>query len=75
MVEAMSLLSNVGKGWRTVIFNAVLGAITVTDWLLGGELLKQVFSDPADAGIAITVVTAINLVLRRMTTTALGSKE
>jgi hypothetical protein len=75
MVETMKLITNVGKGWRTVIFNAALGAIALTDWLLGGDLLKQVFSDPADAALAVTVITAINLVLRKFTSTRIGSKQ
>jgi hypothetical protein len=63
------------KGWKTVLVNGALGAIALTDYLLGGNLIQQVITDPKDAGMAVAVVTAINLVLRKFTSTPIGSKE
>jgi len=75
MVEAMKLISTAGKGWRTVTFNLVVGLAGWTDWLAGGELVRAVIKDPEDVALALTVIGAINIVLRRMTSTPLGSKE
>ena len=71
----MKLITNVGKGWRTVIFNAALGGLALTDWLTGGEIVRAVISDPEDAALAMAVITAVNLVLRKFTSTRIGSKQ
>lgn len=63
------------KGWRTVLVNAGLFGIAVTDYLLGGSLIQQVITDPKDASLAVAVVTAVNLGLRKLTTGPIGEKE
>ena len=57
------------KGWRTLVLNvgiAVLGVLEVTDWtsLLGSD----------KAGLAVTAVAVANILLRALTTTAIGSR-
>jgi hypothetical protein len=63
------------KGWKTLLFNGALLGVSLTDYLTGGELIRAILTDPTDAGVAIAVVTAVNLVLRKLTTTPLGSKQ
>jgi hypothetical protein len=57
------------KGWRTLLLNlgiALLGVLEVTDWasILGGD----------KAGLMVTAVAVANIVLRSLTTTAIGSQ-
>jgi hypothetical protein len=58
------------KGWRTLLLNlciALLGVLEVTDWasILGND----------KAGLVLTAVAVANIVLRSLTTTAIGSRS
>ena len=55
------------KGWKTIIFNVLSGATV----LLGGEQVVSVLGPQWTAFI----IAAVNIVLRYLTTTPVGSSE
>lgn len=64
------------KGWRTVLLNAAVGGVALTDWLLNsGDLVGALVADKSDAALALAAITAANLLLRKLTTGPLGSKQ
>lgn len=64
------------KGWRTVVLNALLVLLAVTDYLVSASgILPSVFSDPKQAAAIVVGVNVVNVVLRFVTTTPIGKRD
>lgn len=64
------------KGWRTILLNLAVGLLLVTDYLVtSNALLSRVVTDAKDAAFLILGVNILNILLRAITTTRVGSKE
>ena len=58
------------KGWRTVAFNIVIGAGTAAlNYMVGFDWVSLVGAD-----MAVFIVAALNIALRYITDTPVGSK-
>jgi hypothetical protein len=63
------------KGYRTVLVNAALLGVALTDYLIAdGQLVGLVVSNPKAAGLIVAAVNLLNIALRFVTTGPVGKK-
>lgn len=64
------------KGYRTIVANGVLLAMSVGDYLVNnGSIVSSLVEDPKSAARTIAVITIVNIALRAITTGPVGKKE
>lgn len=64
------------KGYRTLLVNGAMLAALLADYVAANAtLFGSLFSNPKHAALAIVLVNVANIVLRFVTTTAVGGKQ
>lgn len=64
------------KGYRTILANGVLLAMSVGDYLVNnGGVVSSLVEDPKSAARTIAVITIVNIALRSVTTGPVGKKD
>lgn len=63
------------KGYRTLLVNTLPMVTLITDYFVNdAALFRLLIEDPKDAALAIAGINVLNIILRFLTTTAVGNK-